>query len=108
MFNVYCIGSGIVYSVNLYNKTHSCMPSPLAPDPIRVQSCVWCLFWTNRNSMAGTSIFLSISSSNQSYKSFISAFSKWKYVLLLKLWWTRQSYIYMLQIAGKNGWTKWA
>ena len=31
---------------------HSCMPSPLAPDPIRVQSCVCCLFWTNRNSMA--------------------------------------------------------
>ena len=22
----------------------SCMPSPLAPDPIRIQSCVCCLF----------------------------------------------------------------
>ena len=22
--------------------SHSSMPSPLAPDPIRVQSCVWC------------------------------------------------------------------
>ena len=53
------------------NKTtHSCMPSPLAPDPIRVQSCVCCLFWTTRNSMAVTSIFLSISLSNQSYQSF--------------------------------------
>ena len=31
---------------------HSCMPSPWAPDPIRDQSCVCCLFWTNRNSMA--------------------------------------------------------
>jgi len=42
-----------------------CMPSPLAPDPISVQQCVSCLFWTNRNSMAETSIFLSISLSNQ-------------------------------------------
>ena len=25
-------------------KSHSYMPSPLAPDPIRVQSCVCCLF----------------------------------------------------------------
>jgi len=25
-------------------KRDSCMPSPLAPDPIRVQSCVCCLF----------------------------------------------------------------
>ena len=39
----------------------SSMPSPLAPDPIRVQSCVYCLFWTSRNSLALTSIFLSIS-----------------------------------------------
>ena len=38
--------------------------SPLASDPIRVQPCVCCLFWTNRNSMAVTSIFLSISLSN--------------------------------------------
>ena len=45
------------------------MLSPLAPDLIRVQSCVCCLFWTNRNSMAVTSIFLSISLSNQSYES---------------------------------------
>ena len=50
--------------------SHSYMQSPLAPDPIRVQSCVCCLFWTNRNSMAVTSIFLSISLSNQSYESF--------------------------------------
>ena len=25
-------------------RRDSCMPSPLAPDPIRVQSCVCCLF----------------------------------------------------------------
>ena len=49
--------------------THSCMPSPLAPDPIRVQSCLCCsLYWTNN--MAVTSIFLSISLSYQSYESF--------------------------------------
>ena len=46
-------------------RWHSCMPSPLSSDPIRVQSCVCCLFWTNRHiSMAVTSIFLSISLSN--------------------------------------------
>ena len=46
---------------SLGSRAHSCMPSPLAPDPIRVQPCVYCLFWTNRNSIAVTSIFLSIS-----------------------------------------------
>ena len=45
---------------------------PLAPDPIRVQSCVWCLLWTNRNSIAVTSILLSISLYNLSYKSFVN------------------------------------
>ena len=49
---------------------HFCMPRPLAPDPIRVQSCVCCFFWTNRNSMVVTSIFLSISLYNQKYESF--------------------------------------
>ena len=49
------------------SANHSCMPSPLAPDLIRVQSCVCCLFWTNRNCLAVTSIFLSISLSNQNY-----------------------------------------
>ena len=34
--------------------SHTCMPIP-----IRVQSCVCCLFWTNRDCMAVTSIFLS-------------------------------------------------
>ena len=56
----------------LYKKmknTHSCILSPLAPDPIRVQSCVWCLFWTYRISLAVKSFFLSISLSNQSYES---------------------------------------
>ena len=41
-----------------YFKNQSSMPSPLAPDPIRVQPCVWCLFWTNRNCMAVTSDYL--------------------------------------------------
>ena len=49
--------------------SHSCMPSPLAPDPIRVQTCVCCLFLTNKNSLALTSNFLSISLSNQSCES---------------------------------------
>ena len=49
---------------------HSCILSPLAPDPIRVQSCVCRLFWTNRNSLGVASVFLSISLSNQRYESF--------------------------------------
>ncbi len=51
------------FTFEIHNQyhLHSCMPSSLAPNPIRVQACVWCLFWTNRNSMAVTSIFLSIS-----------------------------------------------
>ena len=44
---------------------HSCTPSSLAPDPIMVQLCVCCLFWTNRNCMAVACIFLSISLSNK-------------------------------------------
>jgi len=64
----------VVNVLNSYNScfaaVHSCMPSPLAPDPIKVQSCVCYLFWTKRNSLAVTSIFLSISLSNQSYESF--------------------------------------
>ena len=36
------------------------MPIPLAPDPIRVQSCVWSLFITNRNCMTVASIIPSI------------------------------------------------
>ena len=43
---------------------HSCMLNPLGTDPIRVQLMVCCLFWTNRNSMAAKTIFLSISLSN--------------------------------------------
>ena len=72
---------------NSISAYHSGMPSPLASDPIRIQSCVCCLFWTNRNSMVVTSIFLSISLSNQSYESFNRHSAKWKYLLLLKLWW---------------------
>ena len=45
----------------LFFHFHSSMPSPLAPDPIRVQPCVLCLFWTIRNCMVVTSIFLSSS-----------------------------------------------
>ena len=43
---------------NIRLQHHFCMPSPLAPDPIRVQSCVCYLFWTKRNCM--TVIYLSI------------------------------------------------
>jgi len=56
-----------------------CMPSQLAPDPIRVQSCVCCLFWTNRNSMAVTSIFLSHYSIRDMNPT-IDALSKWTYL----------------------------
>ena len=52
------------YWKNRYNPaellSHACMLSPLAPDPIKGQSCDCCLFWINRNSMVVTSIFLSI------------------------------------------------
>ena len=62
------------YSLHHKNVSLSLL-SPLATDPIRVQSCVCCLFWTNRNSLAVTSIFLSISLSNQNYEFFQSALS---------------------------------
>ena len=66
------------YFQNLSYPEHSCLASPLAPDPIRVQSYVCWLFWTNRNSMAVTCIFLSISLSNyRAMKPSISAISKW-------------------------------
>ena len=62
------IEQNIFFLQQLNNQTsiyhHSCIPSSLAPDPIRVQSCVWCLFWTNRSCMVVTSIFLSIFLSN--------------------------------------------
>ena len=64
---------------------HYSMPSPVALDPIRVQSCVWCLFWTNRDCMAVTSIFLSISFPIRDMNSLINANCKWKYLLLLQL-----------------------
>ena len=64
---------------------HSCMPSPLAPDPIRVQSCACCLFWTNRNSMAVHLYFYLTHSIQLEINLYIGAISKWKYLLLLKL-----------------------
>ena len=57
---------------------------PLTPDPIRVQSCVWCLFWTKRNCMSLSSIFLSISSLNYREILISGLNSKWKYLLLLQ------------------------
>ena len=80
---------GCIKNKSINFLTHFCMPSPLAPDPIRVQSCVCCLFSTNRNSLAVTAVFLSISLSNPSWviNSSIGAISKWKYLLLLKLYW---------------------
>ena len=55
-------GHGYWNRVRYSYNSSPCMPSPLAPDPIRVQSCVCCLFWTNRNSLAVTylSIYLII------------------------------------------------
>ena len=47
--------------LKIISTPHACMP---------VESCVCCLFWTNRNSMAVTYIFLSISLSKSRYKSF--------------------------------------
>ena len=52
------------------------MQLPLAPDPIRVQSCVCCLFWTN--CIAVTSIFLS-SHPIRNMNPLIDANSKWKF-----------------------------
>ena len=62
---------------------------PLAPGPIRVQSCVWCLFWTNRNCMSVSSIFLSISSSR--FKS-----------PLYQINWLQHSALFFLLILAKN------
>ena len=61
------------------NRSTPVLPSPLAPDPIRVQAFVRCLFSTNRNSMAYLSIYLIIQLSNS-----IGANSKWKYLLSVK------------------------
>ena len=80
-------------STFLFQFFHSSMPSSLAPGPIRVQSCVCCLFWTNRNSMAVTSIFLSISLSIRVMNPSIGDVSKWKYLLLLKLKWYMRRFI---------------
>ena len=49
--------SWLIFSPNF---PHSCMPSPLALDPIRVQSRVCCQFGTNRNSNVYLSIYLII------------------------------------------------
>ena len=56
------------------SQHHTCMPIPLAPDPIRVQSCVCCLFWTN-----GVNIYLSIYQIRD-MNPLIGANSKWKYL----------------------------
>ena len=34
----------IISKISSNYKCHSCMPGPLAPDPIMVKSCVYCLF----------------------------------------------------------------
>ena len=69
----------------LFETAHSSMLSPLALDPIRVQPCVWCLFSSNRNCMAVTSILVSSSLSNQRRILILALYTKWKYLLLLKL-----------------------
>jgi len=54
---------GLIFLPKELVTLHTCMPSPLAPDPIRVQPCDCCLFWTNN--MAVTSIFLEIFTSTE-------------------------------------------
>ena len=76
-----------ISTIQKFPAMHSRMPRPLAPDPIRVQSCVCCLFWTNRNCKAVT--YLSFYLSHYPIRvmnSSIGANCKWKYLLLLKLW----------------------
>ena len=69
-YNIFTVWNTLLCKKTQYIFSLNYTPSLLASDPIRVQSCVWCLFWTNRNIMAVISIFLSISLSNQSYESF--------------------------------------
>ena len=80
------------------NWGHSCMPSPSVPDPIRVQACVWCLFWTNRNSLAVTSIFLS----NQSYESLNQRYQLMEIFFLLKLWWGWKAMVVLCLIQSRE------
>ena len=91
----------IFYSLYIFG--HSCMPSPLAPDPIRVRSCACCLFWTNSNSIAVSSIFLYIYLIHYPIRvmsSSIGAINKWIYLLLLKLYCgTREQ-----GIEGRDNW----
>ena len=49
--------AGLGISWTYSGTKHSWMLSPLAPDPIRVHSCVCCLFWANRNSIDGNIYF---------------------------------------------------
>ena len=64
LFYLWVLSFYVTVDNNRHSTEHACMPIPLAPDPIRVQPCVCCLFWTNRNCMAVSTIFLSILSSN--------------------------------------------
>ena len=83
-FNLYPLSFFLYSPFKLLNILYKkCIPSPLAPYPIRVQSCVCCLFWANRNNMAIISIFLS-QYLIRVMKPSIDAISKWKYLLLLK------------------------
>ena len=54
-----------VYSSMYHQSDHSCMPSPLAPDPIRVQSHVFGVFSEQKKLYSGN-IYLSIYLINQS------------------------------------------
>jgi len=74
-------------------------------DPIMVQSCVCCLFWTNRHRMAVTSIFLSSSLSRDKSLYRRGAISKWKYLLLLKLKCHKQPFLipYWLSLYRRKG-----
>ena len=69
------------------------MPIPLAPDPTRVQSCVCCLFWTNRNCIAVTDLSFYLShhpiideSLNRRKTVNENIYFNWNYSELLWLW----------------------
>ena len=74
-------------------QLHTCMPITLASDPIRVQSCVYCLFWTNRDCMAVTSFILSISLSNESLNQWMEIFTSTETIVKLDLYSTNTDYM---------------
>ena len=93
----------IFYS--LYSFGHSGMPCPLAPDPIRVRSCVCChsepiaIVWRYHLSFYLSHYPIRVMNSS------IDAINKWKYLLLLKLYCGTQcckSWIFQTMNSGRS------